>query len=126
MNSRPEPTQSGERFGSVGAGIDKHGIVVQRAEAGIEVIAVGVDQMERGDRDSQFGHGGAKLFDAGLGRTKAVAGIDAGPVRVPKEVAMAFQVVGAEIDFDDLETALRVVHGVHTPGSHCSAGSVSL
>ena len=71
------------------------------------MVAVGVDQLEGDDRDIQFGHSAAKLFDAAFGRTKAVAGIDARPVRVPKEVAMAFKVVSAEINLDDFETVLE-------------------
>ena len=71
------------------------------------MVAVGVDQLEGNDRDLQFGHGVAKLFDTVLGRAKTVAGIDAGPIRVPKEIAMAFKAVGAEIDLDDFETVLE-------------------
>jgi hypothetical protein len=43
VNARPELAQGGERFGRIGAGKDEDGLVVQRAETSIEVIAVGVD-----------------------------------------------------------------------------------
>jgi hypothetical protein len=108
VHSLPEPAEGGERLGGVGSRIDKNCFVVQRAETSIEVIAVGVDQMERDDRDIQFGHGMAEFFNTAQGRTKTITGIDERPVRMPKEVAMAFEVVGTKIDFDDLETVLEV------------------
>src|SRR5258708_33982140 len=84
VNALPESAQRGQRFGSVSAGINEYGLVVERAEASIQVITVAVDELKRDDRNSQFGHCRAKFVDTRLRRTKTIAGIDTRPVRVPK------------------------------------------
>src|SRR5579863_5412291 len=105
MHARPESAECGERFWSIGARVDKNGFVIQRAQAGIEVIAVAVDEPERNDRDIQLGHGTAEFRNPTLGRTKSITGVNAGPVRVPEKVAVTFQVVVTKFDIDNLEAA---------------------
>src|SRR5580658_6709365 len=83
VHARPESAQNSERFGSIGARVNEHRLIVQRTEAGIEVVAEWIDQMKRDNRDSQLAHCLAKFLDAAVGRTEAIASINAGPARVP-------------------------------------------
>lgn len=74
--------------------------MVKRAEAGIEVIAIRVDQVERQDWDIHLAHGRRKFFYSAGSAAETVAGENAGFVGVPEKVAVSFEEVFAEIDFD--------------------------
>src|SRR6478672_8060819 len=64
MNSGPVFVNCGERVGGKGSGKNQGSYVVQRTEAGVEVIAVGVDKLEGDDRNSHFGHCGGEFLNA--------------------------------------------------------------
>jgi hypothetical protein len=104
----PEWTQGSEGFGSICPGIDENSFVVQGTETGIEVVAVRIDQMQGHHWDFQLGKGFAKFFDSKLSRPKTLAAVDARPPGVPEKVTVTFQVIGAQIDLDNLEASLAI------------------
>ena len=56
VNAFPEWPESLQRIRGKRSGVDESGIVVERAEAGVEVVAVGVDELQWDDGDVYLGH----------------------------------------------------------------------
>jgi len=100
VNTLPAFVKDCERIGVKSSGKDQNGFLVERAEAGVEVIAISVDQVQGQDRDIHFGHGCSKFFDPAASASQTVSGEDAGSVGMPEKVAVAFEKIFAEIDFD--------------------------
>ena len=101
VDPRPMLVEGGEGVSGESSGENQGGIVVQRTETGVEVVAVRIDEFERNDVDSHFGHCSRKLFDASACAAKTIAGVDAGSVGMPEQVAVAFEKVAAVTDLDD-------------------------
>src|SRR5579862_7649470 len=72
VDSREAGTNGGQRRRRKCSWINQGGIEVQRAETGVQVVAVGVNQFQGSDGKAHFGHGGGELFDAAAAGTKTV------------------------------------------------------
>ena len=66
--------------------------MVQGTEAGVEVVAVGIDEFEKRDREPHLRHSGGKLLHAAAGGTEPVSSPNARAVRMPEQVAVAFEI----------------------------------
>ena len=101
VNALPVPMNGREGIGVESSSEDQHRLLVERAEASIEVIAICVDQVQGHDGKTHPGHGGGKFFYSTQGAAKPVSGEDTGSIRMPQKIAVSLEEIFAEIDFDD-------------------------
>ena len=105
VNASPIFVDGGQGVGGEGSHENEDRVVVQRREAGVEVIAITIDEFERNHLNSHFGHRIGKSLDTSSRATKTIAGVDAGSVRMPEQVPVAFEKVVVVIDVDDAVVA---------------------
>lgn len=106
MDPLPAPTDGGERVRGERAGIDEHGVFLQRGKTGIEVVAALVDELQRNHRNVEVAHGGGKFFDRAASRTKPVTGPNLRAIGMPDEVPVAFQAFAGKIEGNHLVAPL--------------------
>jgi len=108
VQATPVLAQSGKRFRGKRAGKNQRRLVIQRTQTGIEVVAVRIYQLQRHHRNRKPGHGRRKLLEARLGGAEAVSCVNARPIRMPKQIAVAFESIIAQIDVEHLVAPLAV------------------
>ena len=75
MNSLPEFMKRGEGLGRIGAGKDQRRFVVEWTQAGIEVVAIRIDQLQGRDGNPHFRHCGGEFCHAAARAAVAVAAV---------------------------------------------------
>src|SRR5579872_2295646 len=97
----PALVEGGERFGGEGSDENQGGIVVQRTEAGVEVITVWISEFQGQNGNAHLRHGHREFVNSAAGAAKSVAAVNAGTVGMPYEIAVAFQIVIAKLEIND-------------------------
>ena len=62
VNPLPDFVQSRESLGGIRAGKDQCSFIVERAQAGVEMVAIRIDELQGHDGDSHFGHRGGEFL----------------------------------------------------------------
>ncbi len=112
VNALPEFVKRGERFGGIRARENQCGFVVERAQTSVEVIAIWIDQLQGHDWNPHFEHRRGKFLDAAASAAKAISAINAGTIRMPEQITVAFKVVVAVVEIDDAIVARAKPVGV--------------
>src|SRR5580700_5898905 len=100
VHAFPIPVECGYCVAGEGSCKNQRRVIIQWAEAGIEVVAIRIDQRQRNDWNSHFAHCRGKFFDAAAGAAKTVPRIDARSVGMPEKIAMPLEEIVAIVDFD--------------------------
>src|SRR5215831_1336539 len=98
MHSRPMLTNCSQRTRRERSRVNQDRLVIEGAETGIEVVAVGIDEGNGDDRESEIAHRRCEPFDASACGTKSIARPDRGLVGMPDQVTMAFKAFAFQVE----------------------------